>query len=223
MLIPVSIFDVDRTLTKTPTYFAFLVFGAKRIAPWRRIFIPLVMAGMLAYKAGLVSRKGLKQFMQARLLGPRISLNQANDLAAEFATLLMKNGLYPQAMDLVKREASDGRRVILATASHHFYIDTLAAELGIADVVATASVRRGEALTAKIDGENCYGEAKRDMVAALFMREGLARDQLHIRFFSDDISDLPLFEWVDEAVAVNPSFALQAHAGVQGWPVLDWR
>lgn len=223
MLIPVSIFDVDRTLTKTPTYTAFLLFAAKRRARWRLAFIPLVIAGMLAYKAGLVSRKGLKQFMQARLMGSRIASQQAEALATEFTAQLLANGLYPQAVDILKREATEGRRVILATAAHHFYIDILAAKLGITDVVATASVRSGTTLTAKIDGENCYGPAKRDRVAALFVQEGLDRDQLHIRFFSDDISDLPLFEWVDEAITVNPSSTLMAHAKVKGWPVLEWR
>lgn len=223
MLIPVSIFDVDRTLTKTPTYLAFLLFSAKRAAPWRLSFIPLVIAGMLAYKARLVSRKGLKQFMQARLLGPRMAIEQADALAAEFTADLLSNGLYPQAVALLKQEAADSRRVILATAAHHFYIDTLAAKLDIADVVATRSVRVGATLTARIDGENCYGAAKRDKVAALFAREGLDRNQLHVRFFSDDLSDVPLFDWADEAVAVNPSAALLAHASARGWPILNWR
>ena len=219
----VSIFDVDRTITRQPTYSAFLLFAARRKGRWRLALVPLVIGGMIGYKLGLVSRKGLKSFMQACLLARRVPKAELMPIIDSFIAQLMEDGVYPEAKALISREAKEGRRVMLATASHHFYIDSLARALGVADVIATGSVWRGDVLTATIAGENCYGQAKRDMVAAFFAAEGLTREACHVRVYSDDISDVPLFDWADEAVAVNPSRALLGHAQAAGWQVLDWR
>ena len=219
----VSIFDVDRTITRQPTYSAFLLFAARRKGRWRFVFVPFVIAGMIGYKLGLVSRKLLKQFMQACLLGRRVPKAELMPIVDSFIAQLMEDGIYPEAKVLMARESAEGRRVMLATASHHFYIDSLAQALGVADVIATGSVWRGELLTATIAGENCYGPAKRDMVAAFFAAQALAREACHVRVYSDDISDVPVFDWADEAVAVNPSRALLGHAQAAGWQVLDWR
>jgi phosphoserine phosphatase len=83
-------------------------------------------------------------------------------------------------------------------------------------------VWRGDDLTSKIAGENCYGSSKCRMAAHYLADQGLSRDDLHIRFYSDHISDLPTFEWADEQIAVNPSPKLFDHALGLNWPVLFW-
>ena len=42
---------------------------------------------------------------------------------------------------------------------------------------------------ARIDGANCYGQSKQDMILAWLKAESLERDALHIRFYSDHDSD----------------------------------
>ena len=113
--------------------------------------------------------------------------------------------------------------VEVATAAPHFYTAALARRLGIADVIATASTWRDGCLTPAIGSANCYGGDKRHRVAAFLDRAGIARGHAHIRFYSDHISDLPMFGFADEAVAVNPSAKLRRLAGARGWPVLDWQ
>jgi phosphoserine phosphatase len=44
----------------------------------------------------------------------------------------------------------------------------------------------------------------------------------HVRFYSDHASDAPVFEWADEAVAVNPHDRLKRLAAVRGWRQEDW-
>src|SRR3546814_5773150 len=62
-------------------------------------------------------------------------------------------------------------------------------------------------LTPAIEGANCYGGDKKLRVEAFLTKAGIAREAAHIRFYSDHDSDLPIFEWADEPVAVNPSKA----------------
>ena len=45
-----AIYDMDRTVTRRATYTPFLLHCALRRAPWRLLFLPLVIGSMLAYR-----------------------------------------------------------------------------------------------------------------------------------------------------------------------------
>ncbi len=217
-----SIFDLDRTLTRKPTYTAFLAFAALRHCPWRLALAPCVVACMLAYLAGFISRRRVKELEQALVLGRRISRREIASLADRYAHKIARKGISPAGLARIRQERAEGRQVIMATAANAFYLDAIARRIGIEDVVATRSMWDGDDLLARIDGENCYGAAKRDMVCAYLETRQLCREQTSVRFFSDHVSDLPTFEWADEAIAVNPSPALRKVACERNWPVLRW-
>lgn len=219
----ISIFDVDRTLTRRPTYSLFLLGSAWRAAPWRLTLIPVVALVAIPFAMKLVPRRRMKEVMHALLLGRRVPRERVNALAEAFSDRLARAGLYPEGVSLIAAEHAAGRRVMLATAAPAFYIEPLAAELGIVDIVATASIWEGEYLTPGIGGENCYGTCKRDRVSAHLAAVGIDRAATHVRFYSDHPSDLPTFEWSDEPVAVNPSAPLRELALARGWTILDWR
>ena len=120
--------------------------------------------------------------------------------------------------------SADGRKLVLATASYRLYAAAIAHRLGFDDVIATETQIDDQGWTIeRIDGENCYGAAKLAMIQAWLAREGLDRDAVHIRFYSDHISDAPVHHWSDEAFATNPHDRLVKLAEVEGWKVLDWR
>lgn len=220
---PLSIFDLDRTLTIHGTWSPFLLFAARRRAPWRLAFAPLIVALMIAYKAHLLSRKQLKQAMQRFMLGDAVYLDTVNDLAGAYAEQSLAWNIHPEAIASIAAERAAGRRVVIASAAHLFYLEAIAERLGVSDVVGTASVWRGRDLTPRIAGANCYGADKRLMLKQWLAAKEIDRADVHIRFFSDDLSDLPTFEWADEAVAVNPSRRLLDLALRHGWTVYDWR
>ena len=218
-----SVFDLDRTLTILPTYTPFLLFAIRTRAPWRILLLPLLLPVAILYALRLVPRRTMKQAMHRVALGPRLAERDAARLADRFARRLVARGLYPQGLALIEAERAAGHRVVIATAAPHFYTAALARRLGIADVIATTSTWRDGCLTPAIGSANCYGGDKRHRVAAFLDRAGIARDRAHIRFYSDHISDLPMFGFADEAIAVNPSAKLRGVAETRGWPVLDWR
>jgi phosphoserine phosphatase len=45
---------------------------------------------------------------------------------------------------------------------------------------------------------------------------------MHVRFYSDHVSDAPTFAWADEPVAVNAHGPLRALARARGWRIEDW-
>ena len=216
-----SIFDLDRTLTKLPTYSAFLLGAARADAPWRLAFLPLLLPVAIPYALKRVERRRMKEAMHAVMLGRRVPRARAEAAAERFADQLYRDGLYPQALARIAAERADGRRVMLATAAPAFYVAPLARRLGIDDVIATAATWDGDTLTHRIAGENCYGPAKLAMIESHLAAHGLV--DAHIRFFSDHHTDLPVFDRADEPVAVNPTPKLRGIAQIRGWPVLDWR
>jgi len=46
---------------------------------------------------------------------------------------------------------------------------------------------------------------------------------VHIRFYSDHVSDAPVHAWSDEPFATNAHDRLVRVARTEGWEVLDWR
>lgn len=218
----VSVFDFDRTLTRHGSYTPFLVFAAIRLAPWRLLLAPLVGLLMVAYKFGLISRARLKQTMQGLMLGARVSRVTIDRIAEAFVDRLMSGGMHTAALELLASEQAAGRTVAIASASHHFYLDRVAARLGVRYVIATRSHWSDGELTARINGENCYGAVKAERIERFLHALG-PRELLHVRLYSDDLSDLPAFALVDQPIAVNPTAALARHARAQGWTILDWR
>ncbi|MBT2132841.1 HAD-IB family hydrolase [Croceibacterium sp. LX-88] len=222
-MIELSIFDVDRTITRKPTYSLFLLHAMRRHAPWRVILTPILIPAALAYAGGLITRTRMKECMHWVALGRSLAGEEAEILAEEFATELYRDGLYPQAIERIEAERKAGRTVVLATAAPSLYIAPLAKHLAIADVVATGALRRGDILTHRIAGTNCYGAHKLTMIIDALEARKIDRAKAHVRFFTDHASDRDVCEWADEAFAVNPSPKMLALAQLKGWPVIDWR
>ena len=218
-----AIYDMDRTVTKRPTYTPFLLHCAMRRAPWRLLLLPFVLLSMLAYVARLIDRGRLKEINHRLLLGRSIHPRDLKPLVDSFADAQLATNIRPGARKAIARDKAGGRRVVLATASYRLYADTIAERLGFDDVIGTGSViGLDDRVRAKIAGENCYGPAKMRMIAHWVEQSGLKGVHGHVRFYSDHASDAPAFEWADEPVAVNPHGKLRRLAEDRGWRVEDW-
>ena len=220
--VKVSVFDLDRTITRRGTYTAFLLHAARRSRPARLLLAPLAIPLFLQYAVRGTTRTRLKERLQHLFLGPRMERQQVAALAADFSRRLEADGLFADAVARIERERSEGRRIVMATAANQLYAETIGAALGIDEIVSTESLWEDDHLLARIDGENCHGENKARMVAAYFEQKGMARPRLHVRVFTDHRSDVPLLRWADEAFIVNPRGKFRAEAARAGWPVLDW-
>ena len=218
-----AIYDMDRTVTRRPTYTPFLLHCAVRRAPWRLLLLPFVVISMLAYVTRLIDRAKLKEINHGLLLGGTIHPRDLKPLVDSFADRQIAANIRPGALRAIARDKSEGRRLVLATASYRLYADTIAERLGFDDVIGTNSIiGLDERVHARIDGENCYAEAKMRMIADWVEKSGLKGVHGHVRFYSDHVSDQPAFEWSDEPVAVNPHGKLRRLAEQRGWTVEDW-
>lgn len=217
-----AIYDLDRTITAVPTWTPFLIHAAWTRAPWRLAFAPVVVAAMLTYRLGLITRRTLKQLMHRLLVGT-LTPDRSAAVAQSFADSFARH-IRPGARAQIAADRAAGYRIVVASAAHRFYAGRIAAALGIDDVIATeAQVDAQGRITHRIVGVNCYGTDKLAMIAAWMTREGIARDDAHVRFYTDHVTDEPTLAWADEAIAVNPHARLRTLAQTRGWPIVDWR
>ena len=219
---PLSIFDMDKTITRAATFGPFLIYAVPRYAPLRVVFAPLVLLTSLGFMLRLVSRARLKEINLSLMLGGDIDAAKLDRVSAGFAGHTLSRNCLARALARVEAERAAGRRVVLATASYAFYVRQIAALIGVEDVIATRTTEAGGTTSPKINGENCYGEAKLRMVQAWLADEKIDRTDTHIRFFSDHVSDAPCMDWADEGFATNAHAPLRALAAKKGWQILDW-
>jgi HAD superfamily hydrolase (TIGR01490 family) len=176
---------------------------------------------MIAYGLKLIDRARLKEINHRLLLGHNRHPSELKPLVESFAEAVIARNVRPGAREAIARDRAEGRRVVMATASYRFYAREIAERLGFDDCIGTNSVLGlDERVHARIDGQNCYGPAKLTMIEEWLGSSGMTRG--HVRFYSDHASDAPVFEWADEAVAVNPHDRLARLAKTRGWTVEDW-
>lgn len=218
-----AIYDMDRTITRNATYTPFLIHAARQLAPWRLILMPFVILMMLAYVAKLIDRGRLKEINYTLLIGRGIAPARLEPVTQSFADRQVATNILPGARASIAADRAAGRRVVMATASYRLYAAAIAERLGINDVIATETgLDAAGRIVAKIEGRNCYGDEKLAMIQAWLEKEGLVREAVHIRFYSDHVSDAPVHHWSDEPVATNAHDRLVKLAKAEGWEVLDW-
>jgi HAD superfamily hydrolase (TIGR01490 family) len=218
-----AIYDMDRTITRRATYTPFLVHAALRLAPWRLVFFPAVLLAMLTYLLKGMDRGRLKEVNYNLLIGRNVPALRLEPVIESFAERQVARNIMPGARATIEADRAAGRRLVMATASYRLYAASIARRLGFDDVIATETGMDGEGrVVAKITGSNCYGPAKLDMIEQWMVREGLTREAVHIRFYSDHVSDHHVHRWADEAVAANAHARLVRLARAEGWEVVDW-
>ncbi|MGZ8999264.1 MAG: NTP transferase domain-containing protein, partial [Allosphingosinicella sp.] len=106
--VAVSIFDLDKTITRRGTYTAFLLHAARRRKPARLLLAPLAIPLFLQYVVRGSSRTRLKERLQRLFLGSRMERREVEALAEDFARRLGSGGYLSDAIARVERERAEG-------------------------------------------------------------------------------------------------------------------
>ncbi len=219
-----AIYDMDRTITRRATYTPFLIHAALALGPWRLLLFPAVLLSMLAYGVRLIDRGRLKEINYRLLVGRGLPPERLEPVIQSFADRQVATNIMPGARSSIAADRAAGHRVVMATASYRLYAAAIAERLGIKDVIATETALDASGrIIARIEGDNCYGDSKLAMIQAWLEQQGLEREAVHIRFYSDHVSDAVVHRWSDEPVAANAHDRLLRVARAEGWEVADWR
>jgi phosphatidylglycerophosphatase C len=218
----VAIYDLDRTVLRTPTFTLFLLWAAWREAQWRLLLLPALAALMIGYALRLYGRNRFKPAAIRLMLGASIAPARAEKLATDFAAWRVPRDVPPGAAACIARDRAEGYRLLMATAAPEFYAEAIADALGFDAIVASRHRRdAGGNWLPLLDGPNCYGEEKARRVAewlATNARDGAA----HIRAYSDHVSDAPTFALASEAWLVGRGDKFVRLAAKHGWQAADF-
>ena len=88
-----AVYDLDRTITRRPTYTPFLLHCALRRQQWRLLFVPIVALAMLGYLLRLYDRGKLKEMCHALMIGRHIHAAELKPLADSFAEATVANNI----------------------------------------------------------------------------------------------------------------------------------
>ncbi len=213
------IFDLDKTITRHDTYLAFLA-QMLRLYPHRLLRCVFLPFAVFLYKIRLRDNSWLKQVFLRAIAGgmPHTSIEQCSSRLQE---RVLSHDIRPAALEVIKRHRDAGHRLVLATASFDFYTKQLGLRLGFDEIICTrAGWDEKHRLSGTIQGKNCYGENK---LARLIEHFGEQRKQLHLIGYSDHHADAFFLQWVDQAVAVNPTPKLLKIAQKRGFAIVDWK
>lgn len=209
-----TIYDLDGTLLSGSTFTPFLIFGARRLAPWRLLLLPVWIALMIGHKLGVIDRTTLKHRGMRLMLG-RPQPETLARVARAFAEVRVAR-LHPGARRAMEADAREGRRVVIATAAYLLYAEHIARLLDVEEIIASHWAIEGEMQP------NCYGPEKLARVQAWLAERGIARGELHLRFVSDSFADAPLLDWADESWFVTSRAGVARRAQARGWQPVDF-
>jgi phosphatidylglycerophosphatase C len=218
----IAIYDLDRTILKTPTFTAFLIFAGEQLGHslwWR---MPIWLGALIGYKLKFYGRKGLKQYGMKLFIGREIAKEKAAILAQKFAERVVPYGVPPGAAKAIAEDRAAGRTLVIATAAQELYVDAIASALKFDAIVATRNMQDEASYHYLLDGENCYGGEKLVRVQQWLVEQKLIRESCNIRFYSDHPSDAPVFDWADERILVTSSEKYAALARDKGWHIADF-
>lgn len=214
----IALYDLDRTVTRAPTFTPFLVHMAASGNPLRLLGLPLWVLAMLGYKAGLYGRKPLKHFGLALLVGRVVRSAALQPRIDAFVARQLARNIQPGALAQIAADHAAGVRLVLVTAAPEIYAEALGRALGFEACIATRHRRDAEGnLLAAIDGENNYGAEKVARVEAWLAAQGFARADCHCTTYTDHASDAPILNFADAGVLVGRFAKPQG-----GWAQADW-
>lgn len=212
----IAVFDLDRTLTRAPTFSAYLWMVA-RDEPNKVLYVFAVLIQMALYLLKLKSRTRLKEYMLSAFM-KGMSKREVAKHTEKFLEKLFDGGFHLEGLRKLEEHRKKGHLVGIATASMDFYAGDIAKRLKCDFVIASTSVWEKSCLVPLIKGGNCYGEEKARRLKA-FIEKTKPNE---VWFYSDSSADLPAFELADVKIAVNPSWKLKAAAQKAGLKIERW-
>ncbi len=216
-----AFFDVDGTLVRTNIVHAFAYYamneGSLRATALRTA--ATAVTGPLLWGLDKLSRKGFNHFFYGYYRG--MSEDRLRLLAADLFDDVLRDALYPGALDLIAEARRASCRLVLVTGALDFTMEPLRRHLGADDLIANRMQFANGVATGRVVPPIVEGAHKAKAIRDYCVRHDLALDQSFA--YSDSASDYPMLALVGRPTAVNPDLRLRSLARSYEWPILDVR
>lgn len=214
----IAFFDLDKTIIKKDSIVPFMIFYFKknpksaiyyiRLIPYFILFfLKIIDNNIIKYKIASIFRN--------------ITIECGENIGREFANTIIPNLYYKDALEEIKKLKNKSYTLIMVTASFEIYAKFIAENLGFDKCMGTELWKFRDKFTGYMYGKNCYGPAKRYRL----FTESIFPSHKHKNIaYSDSISDLPLFNFAETKICVNPDSKLREYAlKNEGFSIANWR
>ena len=186
----IIVYDFDKTIYNGETSTDFMLFFLKRNPKYIiRIFNALY--SLFYYKKNL---KKSKEIFFKILNG--LDIKFLKEEINEFWKV-KKDKIFSWVYDEIFENKKIADELILISATPSIFLDGISKELGFDKLLSTEFENLNEVFNSKIIGANCKGEEK---VRRL---NNYISDYNILKFYSDSMSDKPLFDLADEKIFIN--------------------
>lgn len=169
------------------------------------------------YRHGNLNPVAYLEFVLAPL--GQIDGQRLEELRAQFLETRILPVLRPRARQLISEHRQRGLRQVVVTSTNAFIAEPIVQALGIPTLIAPRPEMQAGRYTGKLLDSSCFAADKPERVRAWAEQEGIRLGETW--GYSDSFNDIPLLEFVDHPVAVDPDPALRAHAQERGWEIIS--
>lgn len=215
----VVFFDVDRTIVDDQTQKMFVNYLDSKhyIAKW--LVIKLLFLFIL-YKFHLLPKVDNVRKNTYKIINGW-NVEDLKKISNEFFNEVIVKHIYKEAFDKIVEHKNSGDIVILFSASWDFLIEPLRSYLDVPYIIATRLKSKDGKFNGELLSGAVYGKNK-TILAQRFL-EKCNINRLHSIAYGDHYSDLPLLEFVNHPVVVNPDARLKRIAQKRSWLINEWR
>lgn len=129
--------------------------------------------------------------------------------------------ILPRGLEQLRQHQSAGDRTLIVTATNDFVTAPIAELIGVDELIATRVAKENGNYTRRIDGTASFQHGKVERYQDWQAQQPAPPSRAC--FYSDSLNDLPLLEYVDEPVAVDPDERLREIAQKNGWKIISFR
>ena len=214
---PLAVFDLDGTITRRDTFTPY-VFRWLALRPHRWWRLAGMIPVSLAFATGRADRGALKgQLLHVTLGGQSRTTVQA--WSSAFVARLLRSGVHAGALERIRWHQAAGHRLVLMSASVDCYVALVGERLGFDTTICSrARWDRDGRLDGRLDGPNCRGERKLEVLREL-LREEMVNESWG---YGNSRADVPHLLAVTHPVYVNGDPG-PLPAGAPAFERVTWR
>src|SRR5919202_2699350 len=168
------------------------------------------------YLAGTLDIHESIEFQAKPLI--KYSPNELDRWQEEFMASRIEPMITAAALSLVEKHRVAGDELAIVTASNSFVSRPIAERFGVSDLLAIELERIGNRYTGRVLGTPTFREGKVIRLVEWLQETDHTLEGSY--FYSDSHNDLPLLQWVENPVAVDPDAILGVFAEAVKWPII---
>ena len=148
-----------------------------------------------------------------------IEEDRLEELRDQFLRTRIQPFMRPRAQQLIGEHRQQGLRQVIVTSTNAFIAEPIAQLLDIPTLIAPRPEKQKGRYTGKLLDSPCFAADKPKRVLAWTKQEGIELGETWA--YSDSFNDIPLLEFADHPIAVDPDADLRTHAQKQGWEIIS--